>query len=153
MWRFSAPISSRSPESQEKPLALEASHAPSPPTATSTSPIPFTNHRFLSKKGNCLKLKLSKSIIDFGGCGKKMEEGWGWDMLMKIIWVITSWKRWPIPRALWEVRGLGEGIPVGPPPHRAPWEFHLALGTPLCKVTQGPAQACAPWIQKGPERS
>lgn len=64
-------ISSRLPDNQEKPILSEVYACfPQPPS-------PLTNHRFLSKKGNCLKLKLLWSIIGFGGCGKKMEGGRG----------------------------------------------------------------------------
>lgn len=136
---------------KRSPLPWKLLMPPSPPTATSTTPIPFTNHRFLSKKGNCLKLKLSMSIIDVGGCGKKMEEGWGWDMLMKIILSHHFLEEMaPYPEPSGKSGAWGKGFQLGHHLSGHPENVTSLLGTSLCKVTPRP---CSGLYSLNSERS
>lgn len=117
---------------------------PFSPFASSATPTPSTNHhRFLSKNGNCLKLKLHcASSAGFGGYEKKMEERRGWDVLTKIIWVITSWKMWQCTRSLLRSQRGQEGGGCAQASHnltrKAQGGCHLNFwGFPSAKNSQG----------------
>ena len=122
------------PENQENPTPFESSHASLP----TPSLAPCNNHRFLSKKGHCLHLKLLWSIFGSGGCGKKMEEGCGGEILKKIIWVITSWKRWQWPHSRLASQWTGTGSQLC----RSLTELHRDVTwltwAPLCNRTPAP---------------
>lgn len=126
-------------------------------STSNTAPVPFTNHRFLSKNGNCLKLKLHCVSVDFGGSETKMEERWGWAVLMKMIWVITSWKMWPCTGSLLRSQrgqeGWGEDAQtshISQGGWRMPFDF---WGFPSAKNSQGPSQLYPPLSHKNPWES
>lgn len=125
------------------------------PSTSNTTPVPFTNHWFLSKNGNCLKLKLHCVSVDFGGSETKMEERWGWDVLMKMNWVITSWKMWQYTRRLLRSQRGQEGgrrmlrlaTSHKEGTRRMPFNF---WGFPSAKNSQGPFQLYPPLSHKNP---
>lgn len=140
--RFSVVISSFQ-TAWRSPTPGKLLRLPFSPFASSATPTPSTNHHwFLSKNGNCLKLKLHCASAGFGGYEKKMEERRGWDVLTKIIWVITSWKMWQCTRSLLRSQRGQEGGGCAQASHnltrKAQGGCHLNFwGFPSAKNSQG----------------
>lgn len=115
---------------------------PISPFTSNATQTPFTSHRLLSKNENCLKLKLLQVSVGFGSYEKKMEERWGWDVLMKTVWVITSWKMCQCTRSLLRSQRGQEGVCAHTShtlTRKPQGRCHLTSGdSPLPRALKGP---------------